>query len=964
MACLRSDNIPPTPSSYVPGSREGMCACVQPPPYMLGERPTPSRGGSGSLSFRQVPFVRVSERVESGIKVRKQLRKYLKTSATTQHLVAQMHLQDACVTAMQPQEVSQSCFESFFVQMKTYNQLVGQKHLEASKALVEMSRPLDNCGKSKKWARDAYNLVQKCVQDVALAEKKIDKARLRKERADDDLAHWKKVLEANEATYRVQPNNPEVQRAHQLAQYRFMNAFAEEEVATNEMDDARALFYASIERRDQVVEEATELSQSMEEDRMETMLIVMKQFVETKKAILQAEIEAISSMQRILSGMDKESVIQQYIVDAMQPELTHRQAKALYLLEWHHTWHHEQLTASANTPQDLLVLSPEDAAKLKSNAGLSANDVEVIKDFIVSCFIDPDRSILSGRLTSTKHRARFADPSAMSMYRIPIVRKIILQVLHHQRTHSLELSADGFFQLAACLHLVLDASAEGEGDAKTIKDVMNMSQTFYKMSDSGGEKEYLRAALLDHSAWNIPQYWGNALLLSIGEELSKNPQETAWYHVPAQERMQLVLHVHNLVFGQVSSFIANLESFGFSRGQIQQYVQNVCFAYEVSEDQRVALLQSVNSLAIDDAVPPRHDETGEEVQFTSLALPDWTYLCGGMYGGEKFRGFRSRTVSSSDARDSFASTTISSSGISLGGFSTAIGNGGIKDIEKMKARASAMITSSTNGTSTNAQESQESWQDLFGSAPPSEGAASTSMPDGEPKRNKTRKNSRKGIEPGAMPPPTPSHVDTEYADTPALPAFPPRASSTTSVSSRCSESGTRQMQSMDDTSAFLDEDKVVRRSLARHGKSRSVANIDTRGLNDGSAASFHVAQSPIVSLGASTTTAPTGMDHIKTIAAQMKKRREASGNLELSARASMSAAIPLHDAPPTTPAWQLRKTLSSRNMKDISGYENGKHTNGGGSTAAAPAAGERVAPPRDDSRLSGVAAMRARFEKK
>ena len=130
---------------------------------MLVERPTPLHGGSGAPSFRQVPFVRVIERVESGLKVRKQLRKYLKSSASTEQLLAQMHLSDACISAMQPQEVAQSCFATFFEHMKAYNELVGQKHMEASRAFSEMMRPLENVGRAKRWAKDVYNQVNFCI---------------------------------------------------------------------------------------------------------------------------------------------------------------------------------------------------------------------------------------------------------------------------------------------------------------------------------------------------------------------------------------------------------------------------------------------------------------------------------------------------------------------------------------------------------------------------------------------------------------------------------------------------------------------------------------------------------------------------------------------------------------------------------------------------------------------------------
>ncbi|KAG6623055.1 Calcium-binding protein 39 [Phytophthora cinnamomi] len=379
------------------GSSSAMAATMVPaPPYMLGERPTPAHGGSGAPSFRQVPFVRASERVESGVKVRKQLRKYLKAASATQHMVAQSHLSDACLPALQPQEVAQSCFQEFFTQMRTYNQVLGNKHLAASKAYLDMTKPLENSGKSKRWARDVYNLVQRCVTDVQVAEKKMDKARLRVSRAADELAHWKTVLEANEATYQVQPNNPEVKRAFQLAQYRFSNAFGEDEAAGAEYDDARTMLLSAIARRDEVVEEASELSQSVEEDRLDTLLIVIGQFVETKVAILQAEIEAMADLQRTLKAMDRDSVVQQYIVDSMAPELTHRHAKALSLMEWHRvSWRYEQQSRQAAEPASYIAVagSQEDIAKLKAS-GVSEKDVEVIKDFVSSCFVDPEAALL------------------------------------------------------------------------------------------------------------------------------------------------------------------------------------------------------------------------------------------------------------------------------------------------------------------------------------------------------------------------------------------------------------------------------------------------------------------------------------------------------------------------------------------------------------------------------------------
>ncbi|KAF1329447.1 hypothetical protein FI667_g5927, partial [Globisporangium splendens] len=993
-----------------------MCALVQPPPYMLGERPTPLHGGTGQPTFRQVPFVRVSERVESGVRVRKQLRKYLKASSATQHMVAQMHLSDACITAMQPQEIAQSSFESFFTQMKHYNATVGQKHLEASKAYLEMTKPLDNSGKSKKWARDAYNAVQKSVQDVNFAEKKMEKAKLRKERAEDELVHWKKVLEANEATYQVQPNNPEVVRAFQLAQYRFANAFAEDEAATYEYEDARNSLYSSIERRDQVVEEATELSQSMEEDRLDTMLIVMNQFVETKVAILQAEIEAMSRMQKMLREMDRDSVIQQYVVDCMQPELTHRHAKALYLMEWHRHWHYEQSIAIAKEPSNYLTLTPDDMFKVKE-AGISPNDIEIIKDFIGSCFVEPDALLQAGKSTSTRHRNRFTDPTALAMYRMAIVRKTILDCLNQQRTHGLELSKLGYDQLAAALQLLLDACSESE-DTKTVKNVMNMIQTFYRKGSVECQKVYLHASLSEHSIWSFPQYWGNALLVSIGEELSKNPQEIPWHMLPNQERAQVVLHVHNIVFGQLTAFIYHMATFGFSRKQILQYAQNVCFAYELGEDQRMNVISSVQSLQLDEREPRHEPESDDAVQFTSLTLSDWTNLCGGALSGQKFRPFlRSRTQST--ISDAVTVRSLEGSIVSMASLSSSgVTASGVRDLEEMKSLASV---SSTKISSSGSNE-EESWEDLFGSASSNAGGGVNGVFNGNDKsaasneeesnvgqetevekhkRMKKRKNSRKfndqlrlarslplSYRIGDEPEPTTGAAATREMPLPAsngssqkagvsAGVLPPKIDEHVADDTRASHSGSAR-QSVDDgiyTTQTLEKKRSF--SSKRMHKSRSAASIDTSSLKDPTTLLEHSGISPQVSaeqqlhappplppttptkvkVAVARATSTGGMDQIKSIAAQMKQRRKAAEKAPSFNDGAFTTGVP-HESPSQSKSLRRTQSGTAATFHTLPPRSN-EHHNGDLSTVPPPSAGHDV----EEEKPTGFAAIRARFEK-
>ncbi|KUF90778.1 hypothetical protein AM587_10010523 [Phytophthora nicotianae] len=920
---------------------------VPSPPYMLGERPTPAHGGSGAPSFRQVPFVRASERVESGVKVRKQLRKYLRAASATEHMVAQTHLSDACLPALQPQEVAQSCFQDFFTQMRTYNQVLGNKHLAASKAYMDMTKPLENSGKSKRWARDVYNLVQRCVADVQMAEKKMDKARQRVTRAADELAHWKTVLAANEATYQVQPNNPEVKRAFQTAQYRFSNAFSEDETAGAEYDDARTMLISAIARRDEVVEEASELSQSVEEDRLDTLLIVIGQFVETKVAILQAEIEAMADLQRTLKAMDRDSVVQQYIVDSMAPELTHRHAKALGLMEWHRvSWRYEQQSRHSAEPDSYLSISgsPEDIAKLKAS-GVSEKDVEIIKDFVSSCFVEPEAALLpSASLTSSgassKHRGKFTDASAsatQSMYRLGVVRRIILDCLTHQRTHDRELTREGYSRLAAALRLLLDACL-AQHDTRSTKHLMNMLQTFYRKTSKDGQ-EYLHAALKDHAA------------------------------------------------------------FGFTRRQLLQYARNVCFAYELGEEQRISLLSSVQGMALERLQEDEYEEKREEpmgmeeddwqrpsgrdselsgrsssrvpaartadVQFTSFTLPDWSSFSSG-------RGMSSTStdgIVSKFGRGRGESSASNATTVIEGSSITASYAGSVRDVEEMKIIASTVV----------GEDGDESWENLFGTS-----VASGSSTGDEPtpsilgidddssessdskhkdKLMKRRRNSRKFNDQLRLARSIPLSLrineeevsEEETTATPVVsakseskqPPLPPGPPPTSSVSVLLRHRSTDNVfvaarEEADDLppmrrSAYhtarhdhgiaMDDNGSVKSERRRHRKlhkARSVASIDTSMLR--------AETEPVFNCSRSVANPATGMDQIKTIAARMKQRRKEISNgkidfvtLTRTQSDATGSASPSPDAPKEPPTPEKKKETTT---------------------------------------LSGVAALRARFENK
>ncbi|KAF0734873.1 hypothetical protein Ae201684P_005116 [Aphanomyces euteiches] len=644
---------------------------VPQPPYMLGDRSAPAHGGDGNMSFRQVPYVSVSARLDKGAAVRKHLRKYLESSASSHQAMAHQFLSDAHVASMVPDEISKTTMDDVFRMLQKYNHTVGTKSLEVSKAFTDLAAPLDHSSKLKKWNKDTYNLVQKCVQDVATADKKMERAIARRNKAKEEHTHWRRVLEANKATLASQPNNPECMRAVNTSQAKTNAAAEEERIAIQDYEDAKSALHSAIEHRDDVVEESTTASQMVEEDRLDTMTLVLQQFVQAKQTALIAEMESLKELARVIGSLDRNAAIQQYIVDNMQPDITHRHSKALFLLEWHWKWHLDRIESTRDEPEDYLDLQ-SDSIPCLQESGITVFDVEVMKDFVASCFVSPDISRMHLSKIPSKHRHRFVDPKARNLYRLDTVRNVVVAALNHQRAHSQELTVGGYDMMVAALNLLLHGCMD-KGDTKCAKSVMNMAQTFYCVHKS--KQHYLLQGLVTHPLWQTAHFWGDAVLLSIGEELSRNPMDTPWYYCSPSTRASHIVTVHNVVFGQLTTFVYNMAAFQLSRRQIQQFVQNVSFSFELGEDQRMQLLATVASL---DIPVEKAIQGGDAALFTTAIFPEWR--------------------KTPPPKDRQAAMHLVGQGL--------MRIKGIFDRDVDKASSQALLA--------NAQKTNDQWQDLFG----------------------------------------------------------------------------------------------------------------------------------------------------------------------------------------------------------------------------------------------------------
>ncbi|GLD96275.1 hypothetical protein PINS_up004958 [Pythium insidiosum] len=147
------------------------------------------------------------------------------------------------------------------------------------------------------------------------------------------------------------------------------------------------------------------------------------------------------------------------------------------------------------------------------------------------------------------------------------------------------------------------------------------------LSTRGAARRYLQEEVKKHTIWKNPSFWEKALLLALGEELHKSPQPCAWEDLPSgplrrpksasslassdvggsaavadslvdalPTREEAVSRVHNIVFGQLGSFTLSMLEFDVPFRQIESFVETMCDAYELTEDQRFLLRKNLQEI--------------------------------------------------------------------------------------------------------------------------------------------------------------------------------------------------------------------------------------------------------------------------------------------------------------------------------------------------------------------------------
>ncbi|RLN02526.1 hypothetical protein BBO99_00002963 [Phytophthora kernoviae] len=171
--------------------------------------------------------------------------------------------------------------------------------------------------------------------------------------------------------------------------------------------------------------------------------------------------------------------------------------------------------------------------------------------------------------------------------RLQVSQQMLASLETHVKSLKTKVKDQASFKaLVACFNAFLDECVR-EVDIKAAKTAMILAETFFFPKTT-------------------QEFWEKALLLAIGEELQRTPQPCPWEDLPSgvpkhnglPSREEAVCRVHNIVFGQLGSFTLSMLEFEVPLPQIESFVETMCDAHELAEDQRFLLRKNLQEIFV------------------------------------------------------------------------------------------------------------------------------------------------------------------------------------------------------------------------------------------------------------------------------------------------------------------------------------------------------------------------------
>ncbi|KAF1331490.1 hypothetical protein FI667_g4228, partial [Globisporangium splendens] len=195
-------------------------------------------------------------------------------------------------------------------------------------------------------------------------------------------------------------------------------------------------------------------------------------------------------------------------------------------------------------------------------------------------------------------------------------RALFVKCLNRQRSLETKVKdQQSFDELVDCFNAFLGECIR-EDDIKAAKTAMILAETFYLpkvhravnengdiIAQNGGDDHHF---LHHHHHGALDR---GASRIYLQEEVKKhaiwkNPSAVPWEDLPSgvpkhdglPSREEAVGRVHNIVFGQLGSFTLSMLEFDVPVPQIESFVETMCDAHELTEDQRFLLRKNLQEI--------------------------------------------------------------------------------------------------------------------------------------------------------------------------------------------------------------------------------------------------------------------------------------------------------------------------------------------------------------------------------
>ncbi|OQR99250.1 hypothetical protein THRCLA_06569 [Thraustotheca clavata] len=377
--------------------------------------------------------------------------------------------------------------------------------------------------------------------------------------------------------------------------------------AAKEKNATKKLLLAKIVARDEMAMAVSVAYQRTEEERMDQIASSLKMIVSVERDQIKFREKQLEKMEELVDRLDRSGDLQLLIHNRQSPNHMHFQGKALSILDWH--WKHEAANPNADDEVDLLddpkVDENESSTAVETAATFDSIQKGLASHFTVNLFSDDEDTQFHIPEDFTQSIAEWCATSEG--------RSGFVQMLNRQRSLDTKLKDENAFQcLVQCFDTFFDACAQHE-DIRAAKTAMMLAATFFHSpdqiqdtSDHRVVRKYIQEDVKHHDLWRNPKFWEKALLLAVGEELHKAPQKIPWEDLPSNlprsegvfTREEAVSLVHNIVFGQLGSFTLSMVEFDVPLEEIRHFIETMCDAHELTEDQRFVLRANLRDIAL------------------------------------------------------------------------------------------------------------------------------------------------------------------------------------------------------------------------------------------------------------------------------------------------------------------------------------------------------------------------------